>query len=172
MAITVESASTHCLYRAVTNLNSRAVCGRSLDNESTKLSNFKLGLETEMERINSSYKGIYAERPWKEPTAKEYTSLYLIDDLVWENAIDAQGKEWRLFRAAPAPTRDYFLSAASSVIYNLREVVVDLRCDTMVGLILIAMYMCSFQQLYAILSTIKGDPELIKRIQTDLPGTY
>ena len=108
MVITVESASTHRLYRAVTNLNSRAACGRSLDNESTKLSIFKLGLEIKMERINSSYRGIYADRPWKEPTATEYTNLYLNDDLVWENIIDAQGKEWRYIRAATAATQDFF----------------------------------------------------------------
>jgi hypothetical protein len=42
----------------------------------------------------------------------------------------------------------------------------------LVGLIMIAMYMCSYQQLHAILVTIKGDPELVRRIQTDLPGTY
>jgi hypothetical protein len=42
----------------------------------------------------------------------------------------------------------------------------------MVGMILIAMDMCSYQHLHAIGVAIKGDPGLVKRIQSDLPGTY
>jgi hypothetical protein len=41
----------------------------------------------------------------------------------------------------------------------------------MVGMILIAMCMCSHKHLHAIGIAIKGDPGLVKRIQSDLPGT-
>jgi hypothetical protein len=67
VATTVELATTGRLYRAVTNLNSRAACGRAMEDE-TKYSSFKLGLETEMERINSFYKEIYGDAP-EVPTA-------------------------------------------------------------------------------------------------------
>ena len=86
VATTVESEATGRLYRAVTNLNSRAACGRSMDNE-TKFATFKLGLETEMQRINSSYKEIYGNGP-DAPTAEKITKLYLSDDLPWETETD------------------------------------------------------------------------------------
>jgi hypothetical protein len=34
------------------------------------------------------------------------------------------------------------------------------------------MYMSSYQQLYAIVTTIKGDPALVQSIRLDLPSTY
>jgi hypothetical protein len=55
VATTVESEKTGRLYRAVTNLTSRAACGRAMEGE-IKFAAFKLGLETEMARIYSSYR--------------------------------------------------------------------------------------------------------------------
>jgi hypothetical protein len=170
-ATTVESESTGRLYRVVTNLNSRAACGRAMENEK-KYASFKLGLATEMKRIDASYKEIYGNRIDDLPTAQTYTCLHLKDDLPWVDKIDGQGNHIRYIRMASAPSRDFFLSAAASVIYNLRLKEVDIGCDTMVGMILIAMYMCWYQHLHAIGVAIKGDPGLVKRIQSDLPGTY
>jgi hypothetical protein len=42
----------------------------------------------------------------------------------------------------------------------------------LVGLLMIAIYMSSYQQLYAIVETVKGDPGLLIRIGSDLPRTY
>jgi hypothetical protein len=53
VATTVVSEKTGRLHWAVTNLNSRAACGRAMDAE-IKFAVFKLGLETKMERIDSS----------------------------------------------------------------------------------------------------------------------
>ncbi len=107
VATTVESQHTGRLYRAVTNLNSREACGRSMDNE-TKFAAFKLGLESEMERINSSYQEIYGDRPEDVPTAKRYTNLYLKDNLPWVNETDGQGNILCYIKAASAPSRDVF----------------------------------------------------------------
>jgi hypothetical protein len=95
-----------------------------------KFASFKMGLETEMERINSSYKGIYGDIPNVLPTAKTYTELYLNDDLPWENETYGQGNVLRYIRAASAPSRDFFLSTAASAIYNLRMQEVGLGCHT------------------------------------------
>jgi hypothetical protein len=171
VATTVESEKTGRLYRAVTNLNSRAACGRAMDAES-KFAAFKLGLETEMERIDSSYREIYGNRP-DVPTAKTYTELYLNDDLPWETETNGHFRPLRYIRAASAPSRDLFLSLAASAVYNLQEVQEEgLGCHTTIGLLLIAMYMSTYQQLYAIGAVIQGDEVYLKRIQTDLPGAY
>ena len=74
IATTVKSEETGRLYRAVTNLNSRAACGRAMEGE-IKFTAFKRGLETEMARIDSSYKEIYGNGP-DVPTARTYTELY------------------------------------------------------------------------------------------------
>jgi len=133
---------------------------------------FKQGLSTEMKRIDASYKEIYGDRMDDLPTAQTYACLHLNDDLPWVDEYDGERNNNRYIRMAAAPSHDFFLSAAASAIYNLRLKEVDTGCDTMVGMILIAMYMCSYQHLHAILVAIKGDPGLVKRIQSDLPGTY
>ena len=79
VATTVTSNTNGRLYRAVTNLNSREACGRAMEEE-TKFASFKLGLEAEMQRINSSYKEIFGERLEDSPTAQTFTDLYLKDD--------------------------------------------------------------------------------------------
>jgi hypothetical protein len=98
--------------------------------------------------------------------------LYLKDDLPWVNETDRQGNVLRYIRAVSAPSRDLFLSTASSAIYNLQLQEAGIGCHTTIGMLLIVMYMSTDQQLYAIRVTIKGDPELVKRIQTKLTGTY
>ena len=64
-----------------------------------KFAAFKLGLETEMERIDSSYKEIYGNRPNVPPTAKTYTELYLKDDLPWETEVKGHFRPLRYIRA-------------------------------------------------------------------------
>ena len=171
-AITVHSESTNRLYRAVTNLNSREACGRAMGSE-LKYTNFKIQLDAEMERINSSYLEIYGKETADDvPTAKTYTDLYLNDDLPWVGEMDEQGTILKYMKAASAPSRDYFLSAATSAIYNLQLKEVGLSCHSMVGLLLIAMYMNRYQHFHAIVGTITKDSCLFKKMQTDLPGTY
>ncbi len=170
MATTVESEETGRLYRAVTNLNSRAACGRAMEGE-IKFAAFKLGLESEMVRIDSSYQEIYG-RCLLVPTAKSFTELYLNDDLPWESESQGHFRPLRYIRAASAPSRDLFLSLAVSAVYNLQVQEEGLGCHTTIGLLLIAMYMSTYQQLYAIGAVIKGDEGYFKRMQTDLPGAY
>ena len=122
VATTLESQHTGRLYRAVTNLNSREACGRSMDNE-TKFAAFKLGLESEMEHINSSYQEIYGDRPEDVPTAKRYTNLYLKDDLPWVNETDGQGNILCYIKAASAPSRNVFLSTAATCKRKKKTVV-------------------------------------------------
>jgi hypothetical protein len=87
----------------------------------------------------------------------------LTDDLPW-----GEKKEITL---ASAPLRDLFLSAAASAVYSLQEKEEKgLGCQTIVGLLLIAIYMSSHQQLHTILLTVKDDQTLLERIKTDLPG--
>ncbi len=162
-AVTVESKGTGCLYRVVTNLNSRSACGVAMAGE-TKHAPFFAGLKTEMERINSSYKEVYGEGI-NEPTAATFTSLCLTDDLPW-------GEEKQITLAS-APSRDFFLSAAASAVYSLQEKEeFCLDCGTIVGLLLISIYMSSCRQLHIILLTIRDDAKLLERIKTDLPGVY
>jgi hypothetical protein len=169
VAITVESERTGRLYWAVTNLNSRAACGRAMDTEEIKFAAFKLGLETEMERIESSYKEIYGNRP-NVPTVKTYTELYLKDNLPWETEVKGHFRPLRRYiRAASAPSSDLFLSLASSAVYNMRLQEEGLGCHTIIRMLLIAMYMSTFQQLYAIVAVITGDAVYLTMIQTDLP---
>jgi hypothetical protein len=52
----------------------------------------------------------------------------------------------------------------ASAIYNLQLQEADLGCHTADGMLLIAMYMSSYQQLYAIRAAIKEDEVLLKRI--------
>ena len=78
----------------------------------------------------------------------------------------------KYIKAASAPSQDYFLSATSSAIYNLQLQEVGLSCHLVVGLLLIAIYMSSFQQFYAIVVKITNDPKLVEWINTDLPGSY
>jgi hypothetical protein len=66
-ATAVESESTGRLCRVVTNLNSRAACGRAMENEKNYAS-FKQGLETEMKRIDASCKEICGDRMDDLPT--------------------------------------------------------------------------------------------------------
>jgi hypothetical protein len=160
-ATTVASQSTGRLYRVVTNLNSRAACGRATASES-KHAPFKNKLKKEMERINLSYEEVYGTGR-NEPTATAFTNLYLSDSLTW-------GDENRIV-VASAPSRDFFLSAAASAICNLRQAG-GLGCHTLVGLLLIAIYMSSYEQLHTIMRTIKEDPKRLERIKTDLPGAY
>jgi hypothetical protein len=105
-ATTVESESNGRLYRVVTNLNSRASCGRAMQNEKNYAS-FKQGLATEMKRIDASYKEIYGDRMDDLPTAQTYACLYLKDDLPWVDEIDGQGNNNRYIRMASAPSRDF-----------------------------------------------------------------
>jgi hypothetical protein len=163
-ATAVESESTGRLCRVVTNLNSRAACGRAMQNEK-KHASFKQGLATEMKPVDASHKEIHADRMDDLPTAQTHACLHLKDDLLWVDEIDGQGNNNRCIRMASAP------SHAASAICNLGLKEVDIGCDTMVGMILIAMHMCSHQHLHAIGVAIKGDPGLVKRIQADLPGT-
>jgi hypothetical protein len=72
-----------------------------MDNE-TKFATFKLGLETEMQRIESSHKDIYGDRP-NALTAQKFTELHLPDDLSWETDTDGQGNVLRCCRAVSAP---------------------------------------------------------------------
>jgi hypothetical protein len=170
-ATAVESESAGRLCRAVTNLNFRASCGRAMQNEKNYAS-FKQDLATEMKRIAASCKEICGDRMDDLPTAQTHACLHLKDELPWVHEIDGQGNNNRLIRMASAPSRDFLLSAAASAICNLRLKEVDIGCDTMVGMILIAMCMCSCQHLHAIGVAIKGDPGLVKRIKSDLPGTH
>jgi hypothetical protein len=170
IATTVESEETGRLYRAVTNLNSRAACGRAMEGE-IKFTAFKLGLETEMARIDSSYKEIYGDGP-DIPTARTYTDLYLTDDLPWVTETRGHFRTLVYIRAATAPSRDLFLSLAASAISNLGVEEEGLDCNTTVGMLLIALYMCTYQQLYAITAVMKGDEGYLKRMKTDLPGTF
>jgi hypothetical protein len=113
----------------------------------SKHTSFFAGLKTEMNRINSLYKAVYGEGI-NEPTARTFTSLCLTDDLSW-------GEEKEIILAS-APSRDFFLSAAASAVYSLQEKEEKgLDCDTIFGLLLIAIYMSSYQQLYTILLTIQ-----------------
>jgi hypothetical protein len=169
-ATTVQSESPGRLYRAVTNLNSRVACGRAMEGE-TKFAGFKIGLETEMERVNSSYKEIYGDGP-EAPTAKTFTKVYLTEELSWGKEDVGEGHHLRCITAASAPSRDLFLSAAASAVYNLRQKKDGPSCHTMVGLLLVCMYMSSYQQFYTIMLSIKGDPMLLDRINTDLPSVY
>jgi hypothetical protein len=136
-ATTVESESAGRLHRVVTNLNSRPACGRAMQNEKNYAS-FKQGLSTEMKRIDASYKEIYGDRMDDLPTAQTYTCLHLKDNLPWVDEIDGQGNNNRCIRMASVPSRHFFLSAAASAICNLRLKEVDIGCNTMVGMILIA----------------------------------
>ena len=124
--------------------------------------NFKIRLNIEMERINSSYREIYGNNMIEDvPTATTYTDLYLMNDLPWVTSeMDEQVTPVRYIKAASAPSRDLFLSTASSAIYNVRLQDVLLSCDSLVGLLLIAIYMSSFQQFYAIVVQITNDPKL------------
>jgi hypothetical protein len=142
-----------------------------MDNE-TKFAAFKLGLESEMERINSSYQEIFGDRPEELPTAGRYTNLYLKDDLPWVKETDGQGNKFCYIRAASAPSRDLFLSSAASAIYNLGLQEEDSGCHCMVGLLLIALYLSTYHQLYSIIGTIKHNPGLLERIRFDLPCLY
>jgi hypothetical protein len=169
-ATTVESEETGRLYRAVTNLNSRAACGRAMEAE-VKFAAFKLGLETEMARIDSSYREIYGKCS-HVPTAKTYTELYLNDDLPWVTETDGHFRPLTYIRAATAPSRDLFLSLAASAVSNLRVPEEGLCFHTTIGMLLIAIYMNTYQHLHAIASVIEGDEVYLERIQTDLPGTY
>jgi hypothetical protein len=100
-----------------------------------------------------------------EPTAATFTSLHLTDDLSW-------GEEKQITLAS-APSRDFFLSAAASAVYSLQEKEeFCLDCGTIVGLLLIAIYMSSHRQLHIILLTVRDDAKLLERIKTDLPGVY
>jgi hypothetical protein len=173
MAITVQSETTKRIYRAVTNMNSRKACGSAMETDH-KYQNFKMGLNIEMERINTSYGEIYGNHRIQDvPTAITYTDMYLMNDLPWVTSeMDEQVTPVRYIKAASAPSRDFFLSTASSAIYNLQLRDVVLSCDSLVGLLLIAIYMSSFQQFYAILVEITNDQKLLERINTDLPGTY
>jgi hypothetical protein len=117
-ATTVVSESTGRLYRAVTNLNSRVSCGRAMEGE-TKFAGFKLALDTEMERINSSYKEVYGDGP-DAPTAKTFTRLHLTQELPWITLEMGKGNFLHTIEVASAPLRDFFLSAAVSAIYNMR----------------------------------------------------
>jgi hypothetical protein len=113
----------------------------------SKHTSFFAGLKTEMNRINSLYKAVYGEGI-NEPTARTFTSLCLTDDLSW-------GEEKEIILAS-APSRDFFLSAAASAVYSLQEKEEKgLDCNTIFGLLLIAIYMSSYQQLYTILLTIQ-----------------
>jgi hypothetical protein len=167
----VKSESAGRLHRVVTNLNFRAACGRAMENES-KHASFKLGLATEMKRVDASHKEIHGDRTDNLPTAQTHDCLCLKDDLPWVDETDGEGNHMRCKRMASAPSRDYFLSTAVSAVCNLRLKQVDIGCDTMVGMVLIAMCMCSHQHLHAIGVAIKGDPGPVKRIQSDLPGTF
>ena len=171
VATTVQSTSSGRLYRAVTNLNSREACGRAMEEE-TKFASFKLGLEAEMERIDSSYKEIFGERVEDVPTAQTFTDLYLKDDLPWIEEADDRGNLMRYISAATAPSRDLFLSTATSAVYNLRQQDEDLGCTITVGFLFIALYMSSYQHFNAILAAIKEDEGLLEMIRSDLPGTY
>jgi hypothetical protein len=157
----VESKSTGRLYRWVNNLNSRAACGRAMASE-TKHAPFNKRLKSEMERIDASYKEVYGVGR-NEPTATTFTNLYLTDSLSW-------GDEKKIVMAS-APSRDFFLSTAASAICNLRQAG-GLGCHTTVGLLLIALYMSSYEQLHTIMLTIEKDPTLLERIKTDQPGAY
>jgi hypothetical protein len=170
VATTVESESTGRLHRAVTNLNSRAACGRAMDSE-TEFATFRLGLETEMKRIDTSYQELCGDGP-SVPTAQTFTELCLSEDLPWETDTDGQGFVLRCCRAASAPSRDFFLSTAASAVCNLRLKGEGIGCHTMVGMLLIAMHMGTYQHLCAIGLTIKGQPGLFERMRTDLPGTH
>jgi hypothetical protein len=86
--------------------------------------------------------------------------------------MDEEGTILKYIQAASAPSRDFFLSTACSAVYNLRLQESGLSCHSMVGLLLIAMYMNSYQHLYAIVVTIMEDRNLIARIETDLPRTF
>jgi hypothetical protein len=163
-ATDVESESTGRLHRAVTNLNSRAACGRAMQNE-RKHASFKQGPATEMKRVDASCKEIHGDRMDDLPTAQTCACLHLKDNLPWVDKIDGQGNNNRCIRMASAPSRNFFLSAAASAICNLRLKEVDIGYDIMVGMFLIAMHMCSHQHLHAIGVAIKGDPGLVKRIQ-------
>jgi hypothetical protein len=74
------------------------------------------------------------------PTTKTHTELCLKDNLPWENEIDGQGNVLRCVRAASAPSRDLFLSAASSIVCNLRLQEAGLGCHTMDAMLLITMH--------------------------------
>jgi hypothetical protein len=172
MAITVQSESTKRLYRAVTNLNSRGACGRAMNKEHEH-KNFSIRLNAEMERITSSYREIYPHDTIDDvPTATKYTDLYLKDELPWVTEMDEEVTIIKYILTATAPTRDYFLSAAASAIYNLRLREVGLSCHSVVGLLLIAIYMSSFHQFYDVVVRITNDPALVERIKTDVAGTY
>ena len=169
-ATTVESTTTGRLYRAVTNLNSREACGRVMSGK-THFAVFNHGLETEMSRINASYKEVYGDGP-DAPTANTFTKLYLSDDLPWVTKDDVEGDSVSYILVASAPSRDMFLSTAASAVYNMRQLDEGPGCHTTVGLLLICLYMSSYQQLHTILRTIKDDPCLLERIETDLPRVY
>jgi hypothetical protein len=124
-----------------------------------------------MIRIDSSYREIYG-RCLHVPIAKTYTELYLNDDLPWETETNGHFRPLRYIKAASAPSRDLFLSLAASAVSNLRLQEEGIGLHTTIGMLLIALYLNTYQQLYAIVDVIKGDEGFLKRIKTNLPGVY
>jgi hypothetical protein len=174
MAITVQSESTNRLYRVVTNLNLRAACGRAMKKE-LKHVNFRQKLTQEMERINSSYREIYANHTTEEdlvPTATTFTNVFLKPDLPWKGEMDEECHILKYIQAASAPSRDFFLSAASSAICKLREQETGLSVQDTVGLLLIAIYMSSYHQFHAVVDYVMNDADLRARIHNDVAGIY
>jgi hypothetical protein len=58
-----------------------------MDNE-TKFAAFKLGLESKMERINSSYQEIYGDRPEDVPTVKQYSRINRREVITLSNTLE------------------------------------------------------------------------------------
>jgi hypothetical protein len=132
---------------------------------------FNHGLETEMSRINASHKEVYGDGP-DAPTANTFAKLHLSDDLPWVTKDDVEGDSVSCILVASAPSRDLFLSTAASAVCNMRQLDEGPGCHTTVGLLLICLHMSSYQQLHTILRTIKDDPCLLERIETDLPRVH
>jgi hypothetical protein len=137
--------------------------------------NFRQNLMQEMERINSSYRDIYANHTTEKedvPTATRFTEIYLKPGLTWECEMDEEGHYLKYIQAASAPSRDFFLSAASSAICKLRQQETGLNCQDTVGLLLIAIYMSSYHQFYAVVDSISNDADIRGSIHNDVAGTY
>jgi hypothetical protein len=77
-----------------------------------KFAAIKLGLETKMERIDSSYREIYGNRP-DVPTAKNYTELYLNDNLPWETKTSVMICSYR--------ARTFFISSCRTMCTQLNK---------------------------------------------------
>jgi hypothetical protein len=112
-----------------------------------KYAAFKLGLDTEFERINSSYNAVYGDGD-NAPTARTFLKLYLDDNLPWEELIIGEEVICTFIKVASSPTRDTFLSLAASAVNNLQLQEEDRGCHATVGILLIAMYMSTYQHFY------------------------